>query len=115
MYCYITEPIDCFEGMIPLHKIEAWTQDTCQDERESALADMFKLAMSCAYKMALSGYVGWEGDIRDQELYVFALPDPDNSGTLKGLIWKQDNNGTTLTCSPVELPWMKMHEVKCKA
>jgi hypothetical protein len=49
--------------------------------------------------------VGWEGDYRaGHEPRVVTLPD-DGHPKL-ALIWKQDNNGTTVVVSQVQLPWL---------
>ncbi len=54
----------------------------------------------------------WEGDIRSKDnVRVFGVPDGDG-GTFLGLVWKQDNNGSSFVASPVGLPWLAEAEVK---
>ena len=103
MFIYQTDPIDFFDGAVPISEA---------GERMVAipggygLFNLIRLAMECSRAVALAGGSYWEGDIRGQDLYVFGIPDPGESAFRLGLMWKQDNNGSTFICSPVALPWI---------
>lgn len=107
-YIYQTPPVDYFQGLRRITDVAREYVLTPEDEREgdSELFSLFSLAMYCARAVALAKGSYWEGDIRGQNLYVFALPDPDATPPHLGLVWKQDNNGNTYICSPVPLPWI---------
>lgn len=109
MFIYQTAPVDYFAGMLPI-AIAAenmWKElDEIEESGNEAVFNLFKLAMDCSRAVSLAKSSYWEGDIRGHDLYVFALPDPDATPPHLGLMWKQDNNGTTFICSPVALPWI---------
>ena len=107
MFIYETGPLDWFDGMVPVCKA---IRDAQHQDRDDSALEIVSLMMLCAYKVARA--TSWEGDIRDDNIYLFSLPDPDFDSTRMGLIWKQDNNGSTFTCSPVEIPWLKEYLVK---
>ncbi|CAN7160875.1 hypothetical protein LJR267_000172 [Paraburkholderia hospita] len=71
---------------------------------EEYSVDEFDSAFENAKDMADS--YGWEGDFR-QGPVVFWIPDPDNNQFRYGFFWKQDNNGTCFTVSPVPMPWLE--------
>jgi hypothetical protein len=105
-YIYQTGPIDFFFGMQPLSeamKTPYWPQEA-----------IIQLIVGCFYSVAKAEGSHWEGDIRWGDIYLFGLPDPDTHGSRLGVVWKQDNNGTTFTCSPVELPWLADWQLPCK-
>lgn len=110
MIIYQTSPQDFFEYMTPvkaLFQIEDTTYDSCDKELFVRFnMETLRLLMRCAYEVARAEKSCWEGDFRGDEIYLFSLPDPDNSKVISGVIWKQDNNGTTFICSPVLLPWI---------
>lgn len=106
-------PVDYFSGCIAFSKhvesILAENDQFCEvgdalQSRFKALAEIYS-----AVSEAMEGFdrdnSGWEGDVRDDELYVFALPS-DSCETKIGFIWKQENNGSTFVASPYPLPWL---------
>lgn len=103
MFVYQVGPVDFFSGMLPIAMAADRAKEECGDE---AVFDLFRFVMECARYVSLAKDSFWEGDIRGKELYVFAIPDADSCSQRFGLVWKQDNNGTTFICSPVELPWI---------
>lgn len=103
MFIYMSDPIDYFPGMMSIDEAaEKIREELGNDE----VFKLFRLAMECAHAVSLAKGGFWEGDIRERAMYVFALPDPSHNISRYGLVWKQDNNGTTFICSPVELPWI---------
>ena len=118
-YIYQTNPVDFFHGLMPIKKVardfmECPTIVRCTasgEEESDELFPLFLLAMRCARAVALAKGSYWEGDIRGEQLFVFAIPDPDASPPRLGLMWKQDNNGTTYICSPVQIPWIDQEEL----
>lgn len=102
MFFYETPPLDCFEGLTPI--------DKAADLFMFGMCGLVQLAMNAA-RASLVCKSSWEGDIRTKEMYFFALPDPENNTTRPGVIWKQDNNGTTFIFSPVELPWLEEYQL----
>ena len=102
MFIYQTPPQDFWYGMIPLEKI----LEEKTDDYETQKIDLIKFLMKAARQTAISKGCDWEGDIRGNDIYLFGMPDPDNCRSIWGIAWKQDNNGTTFICSPVELPWL---------
>lgn len=56
--------------------------------------------------LAIGRRNGWEGDFRSGTTpHVVILPNEDAPKI--GLVWKQDNNGTTFVVSQVEMPWLE--------
>lgn len=51
----------------------------------------------------------WEGDFREVP-HIFHLPTEIEFSV--GIVFKQDNNGSTFLFSPVELPWIKEEAFK---
>jgi hypothetical protein len=93
MFYYETPPQDFFEGMVRMDEIV---------KQDVPIVRLFHTAMSAAKVFGKR----WEGDIRGKELYVFALPDPERASTVYGLVWKQENGGTTFIASPAHLHWL---------
>ena len=109
MIIYETPPVDFFAGLMPLTD---YIKNTNSEENNGlCISSLFKLAMYCARAVAIAKGNTWEGDIRGEDLYVLAIPDPDASPPRLGLIWKQDNNGTTFICSHVEIPWISEYKL----
>ena len=108
MFIYATGPLDYSDGMIPLDEAiqKIANSDAIPPEWGIGINEIIHFIMLCAYKVAKEKTF-WEGDIRDNNIYLFSLPDPSSNSTRLGLVWKQDNNGTTFICSPVEIPWLK--------
>ena len=113
MFIYETDPLDYFDGMVPLDEAiqKRANDDTTPPGWGIGINEIIHFIMFCAYKVAKKKTF-WEGDIRGNNIYLFSLPDPDSVSSRLGLIWKQDNNGTTFICSPVEIPWLKEYLVK---
>ncbi|MBR8304406.1 hypothetical protein KDW49_27230 [Burkholderia dolosa] len=74
------------------------------DDLSQHPVEEFDAAFSDAQILAQQN--GWEGDYR-QGPVVFWLPDPNVNAFVYGFFWKQDNNGTCFTVSPVALPWLE--------
>lgn len=45
----------------------------------------------------------WEGDVRGNEMFIGAVPDPENVSCVFFVAFKQDNNGTSFIVSEVPL------------
>ena len=101
MFIYQTGPQDYFGGM--------QTVKQAAKEYELSIDELIRSAMKCAYVVAKANGSYWEGDIG--ELRIIGLPDPDNCRAIIVFIWKQDNNGTTFICSPVELSWLSQDDL----
>lgn len=104
MFIYETSPQDYFDGMVPL--CDAIYNSGENEGSNDTAWRIIHFVISCVYKVARAKSF-WEGDIRGNDIYLFSLPDPDNAMVRMGLVWKQDNNGSTYICSPVEIPWLK--------
>ena len=73
---YVTNPIDHFEGLVPFPVDEG-----------GELAEFKRTAFAMAKH--------WEGDFRAGP-FQFCIPYPNAGGIcVQGILWKQDNNGTT--------------------
>lgn len=106
LFFYETPPLDVFDGLVRLDKaMELFT------DCGSVIKELTTIAMRAAVTSEVVSS-SWEGDIRGGEMYFFALPDPENNCTRIGVVWKQDNNGTTFIHIPVELPWLAEYELK---
>jgi hypothetical protein len=102
MFVYECAPIDHFSGMTKLcdyMSLSYNNQDSCEYltylEIQKFLISSF-MAVKCANTY-------WEGDIRNQDIYISAIPISGESA-LKILSFKQDNNGTSFIVSEFELP-----------
>lgn len=102
MFYYETNPVDFFGPMMPI--CEACRSIRHDTEDPDAEFGLFVTCMKAAHFFGLHGK--WDGDIRGKNLYVFALPVDDGSLPEIGIVWKQDDNGTTYIASPVRLPWL---------
>lgn len=116
-YFYATPPQDFFDGMVSLAKLIREKSITIDyDEKDKVYPhiidnyELLKIVVTCAFVVSKKGS-HWEGDIRGEDIYLFSLPDPDNCSEKIGIVWKQENNGTTFICSPVELPWLSNYEI----
>lgn len=112
-FIYETGPQDNYEGMINVDEYieklnHSWTLENLT--MRIHVLEVVQKAMVTIVNSESS----WEGDVRGNEIYIFSLPDPDNCDVLRGVIWKQDNNGTTFICSPVKLPWLEEYRLKFK-
>lgn len=116
MFCYETSPLDHFQGLTGLTEEVDRTNQVHRNKnlRHARLMELFAFVMFCAREIAKKKS-GWEGDIRhyigndewhyyENNAYIFSIPNPDYATCSYGMIWKQDNNGSTFICSPVELP-----------
>lgn len=117
MFCYQTDALDCFSGLTGLTEEvdrinEVFKNKNC---RHASLMELFAFVMFCAKEMSTKESCCWEGDIRhhvgedefayyENNAYIFSIPNPYENNCSYGMIWKQDNNGTTFICSSVELP-----------
>lgn len=99
MYIYQTPPQDFFQGM--------QTAKQMTKEFSFNIDELVRFSMKCAYSVAKKTGSMWEGDIN--ELRFIGLPDPDNCAVKLCLIWKQDNNGMTFLCSPMEIPHLESY------
>lgn len=117
MFCYETDALDFFPGLVGLTEEVDRINKTFRNEnfRHAALMQLFAFVMFCAREISRKKPCSWEGDIRHHEsddpsisyesnAYIFSIPNPYLNTCVCGMIWKQDNNGTTFICSPVELP-----------
>lgn len=116
MFCYETGPLDHFQGLTSLTEEVDRINRVFNNEpyRHASLMELFSFVMFCAREIAKTNSC-WEGDIRhhigsddhtyyENNAYIFSIPNPDYATCSYGMIWKQDNNGTTFICSPLELP-----------
>jgi len=109
MRCYEVQGIiDDFHGLIPARfyyrlftrnfKIGAdHCADDCRDYMEDKLK--FKQWVSNALRKAYDYCPAWEGDVRDELIFVGASLWVELGMTMKYLIFKQDNNGSTFIVS----------------
>jgi len=107
MFIYETPPLDNFTGMMRIDDVVASIISEHYVGDKDRIFNLFRLVMDCSREVSIFAGSSWLGDVRDKELYVFALPGIDGGDTRLGIVWKQENNGTTFVCSPVELPWLK--------
>ncbi len=116
LYVYIVAPIDRFDGMMTakeaaenaerrsgtcfqVDKNEGYSTLTTLAGRVLAhLGDLFEMAKEA------SRTLGWEGDVREGP-YFFTVP--VEGGSAFGVVWKQDNNGTSFIGSPVPLDYLR--------
>ena len=116
MFCYETSPLDHFQGLTGLtEEVDRINQvHRNKNIRHARLMELFAFVMFCAREISKKNSC-WEGDIRhyigndewhyyENNAYIFSIPNPDYATCSYGMIWKQDNNGSTFICSPVELP-----------
>ena len=93
MFVYaLTEPIDLFDGLIPLTE---WISGE-GDHAAWALRAVFALADT-------ADVMHWDGDMRHLPP-VGALPIPPEAAPY--LVVKQDNNGTTFVVSDAPIGWL---------
>lgn len=110
MRLYMMPPIDYFAGCLTKDElINNLTKQTLNDlhfvaetlrEVHSFREKALKLAKTC----------GWDGTYSQEVLY-FALPSYDAIETEIAIIWKQISRGATFIASPIELDYLKEHEV----
>lgn len=105
MFIYETPPQDIFSGM------KKFSDEVRHGKEASLITDLLKGYMYCAYYLLKAKGCSWEGDIRDDDIYFFSIPDPDNARELFGYVWKQDNNGTTFICSPIQIKWLDAYRL----
>lgn len=113
MWIYETPPADFFDGLMSVTNYIASINE--EENSGVCVAGIIKLAMVGARQVSMAKGNAWEGDIRGPEMYVFGIPDPENATTRLGLVWKQDNNGTTFFCSPVRIHWLDKYELPANA
>jgi hypothetical protein len=89
----LTEPIDLFDGLIPLPQ---WISDGEGDRAAWALRAVLALADT-------ADVIRWDGDMRHLPS-VGALPVPPE--VVPYLVVKQDNNGTTFVVSDDPIGWL---------
>jgi hypothetical protein len=91
MFIYrLTEPIDLFDGLTPLNR---WLAGSDDPTRTS-----WAIAAVLALRDA-ADHVGWRGDMRHLPM-IGALP--TTPGTTPYLLVKQDNNGDTFLITDAE-------------
>ncbi len=95
MYQYEMDPIDYFEGCVPLAD---YLKNTANPDINDIISELV---------VNMGKFKGWEGIIQDG-IWVFAIP--DDVETKVGFVWKQDNNGTTFVISPIPLPHLRENE-----
>jgi hypothetical protein len=105
MYIYETPPVDYFSGLLRFED----ALNMIDGEGESMAESLMNLLAKCVY--TVSKITDWEGDICC--LHLLAFPQEGYEPRL-GLIWKQNNNGTTFICSPVAIPWFAEWEINQK-
>lgn len=105
-YQYMLPPIDGFIGAIQLDEFKK-SLEISDHREESEYFSKGAGRILAELELEMKTLKEWEGDIRNKEIYVFAVP--DEMETSIGLVWKQDNNGTTFIISPVELPHLKKY------
>lgn len=110
-FVYECGPVDYWDGMIPLADYFRQCAQNPTDAdglTTSNYCDSIDDALQwvLAYARVIAVYSGIE---RDRHLpFVAALPPRwPSTATVKFLIVKIDNNGTTYVASPVRLPWLE--------
>ncbi len=108
--------VDYYQGLIPLkhfikHCIDGEAYYTCYtlEELKKFLHQVFFEAY--CYKSY------WEGDIREEEIYIGGLPysgDECEPQTELFVMWKQDNNGSTFLASYRNLHYLSNDEVRTR-
>lgn len=100
LYVYEVMPVDSgWHWMTTVDDLFGLYQSMA-DSRSAA--DELSVLVEKAESMARD--LGWDGENR-HEPRVFFVP---VEGTMAmGLIWKQDNNGTTYVASPVKMPHLE--------
>jgi hypothetical protein len=89
----LTEPIDDFDGLTPLHR---WLADDAPQRTAWVLAAVLALADA-------TRSVGWRGDMRHLPM-VGVLP--TSPQTTPYLVVKQDDNGATFIITEAEPDWI---------
>lgn len=107
LYIYQTEPIDHWGHLHTLDELLDAAADEQAADRACLLPEFLIFAMNCAYLVAKASESDWEGDIRGESIGFFSIPDSGLCVWRHGLVWKQDNNGTSFICSPVPIPWLE--------
>ena len=108
-FIYETPPIDYFLGMMPLSQyIKKSIAMEMEHESEDTSTITNILSMVCEAIIKVKDATIWEGDF-NTKMYVFAIPDVDNTDMKIGFVWKQENNGTSFVVSPVSLPWLDQY------
>lgn len=114
----LNQPIDDFSGCVPFRSyvedVLSYRSAFCEVGRELQSRFITLAEIYTEIAEAMDGFIGkksiWEGDVRGDDLYVFALPGHSGS-TMIGYLWKQDNNGSTFVASPVRLQWLDEYTV----
>lgn len=95
MFVYrLAEPIDTFDGLIPLRR---WLATATPSQTSWALTAVLALADAAAQ-------AGWHGDMRHLP-HVGALPTRPH--TTPYLVIKQDNNGDTFLVTDAAPDWLR--------
>lgn len=104
-YLYVrSSQIDFFSFCTTLRELMKSKGSLC-DEDAIDKAQIMELAIA-ASGAAGKSHGGWDGGLRLNEVYAFAVPPVNESSCCMdyGLVWKAESNGTTFICSPIESP-----------
>lgn len=110
MFIYQIAPIDLWWGVHTLKSLKKQLKKLHGPKditRHIIMNDLEVFMENCKeeVKKAVGSY--WDGDVREGP-FVFSIP-YDVEMKL-GFAWKQDNNGTTYVCSPVELTHLPLED-----
>jgi hypothetical protein len=112
-FIYGMPPIDHFAGAISADEyVERLIKEPPEayGSIKTPVIAFIEMAMQCARAVCTAEGSFWEGDIRHNNLYVFSVP-VDSPEMAIGLIWKQENNGSTYVCSPIEMPALEEYRL----
>ena len=101
MFVYKVPPVDYAFGMVSFASYFScvglfYENSPLEDERREWNTRILMLLMSAA---SVAG-TRWDGSLRSNDsICVFSSPVPDMCNLSLGVMWKQDNNGTTFIAS----------------
>lgn len=101
-------PVDNFHGTMTIGEfIEHYI---CSGDYDMDVVNRMLELLFVASGTAARASVGWNGELRPGNAYVFLIPSQDGYCDMDfGIIWKADNNGNTFICSPRKLDDIGRH------
>ena len=108
LYVYDMAIIDWFNGMTRVKDYSKFCIARNTHETFYMSPYGLKLFLARCFTALNDANIGWEGDIRGDNIALGAVPSCDNQSPFKFLALKQDNNGSSFLIS--EIPF----HFKCK-